>query len=244
MSKPPYKILVTTSDKYLDALKPFFYLLEKYWTPTPPDVYVVGFEPPSFELPPGSKFLSLGSMDQYPINRWSDQVIGGLHAFPEDVFIFMLEDMWITQPVYTSVVNMAYDYMIQFEYVARFDMTGDRLHSRPREEIAMHGMLGPHKIINSGPDAQYHMSTMPAFWRKEHLLSVLIPGETPWQVELQGTPRLAAMRETKMVLGTEVWPIRNTLAFRGVDLSKLLLDEIDPGDVTEMRELGLFEGLE
>jgi hypothetical protein len=47
-----------------------------------------------------------------------------------------------------------------------------------------------------------------------------------------------------IVIGTNAWPLRNTLAFRGGDISALLLDEIDPTDVTEMRELGLFKGLE
>jgi hypothetical protein len=48
----------------------------------------------------------------------------------------------------------------------------------------------------------------------------------------------------KLVLGTEAWPLRNTLAFRGGETGTLLLDEIDPDDVKMMRAHGLLDGLE
>jgi hypothetical protein len=85
---------------------------------------------------------------------------------------------------------------------------------------------------------------MPAFWRKEHLLRVLVPNETPWDVEISGTPRLSALRNEVIVLGTDAHPYRNCLAFRGGDTNKLLLNEVDPLDVIALREAGMFEGLE
>jgi hypothetical protein len=221
-------------------------LLEKYWLPEPPDVVVLGFTPPEFDLPDGFSFMTIGDMKDFPVNRWSDQLIIGLESIPDEVFIFMLEDMWITQPVYSSVVDMAYDYMQQFKYVARFDLTGDRWNAfdSMQRRPPLYGKLGHVDIVWSNPDSQYHLSTMPALWRKEHLLKALVPGETPWQVELQGTPRLSALRSEMIVIGTNAWPVRNTLAFRGGDTAALLLDEVDPTDVSEMRERGLFEGLE
>jgi len=239
MSKPKYRIVVTTCDRYLSALRPFAWLLEKYWLPTPPDVLVVGFARPKFKLPDYFSFLSLGDVRDYPVNRWSDQLILGLNAIPDEVVLFMLEDMWITQPVYTRVVDMAYDYMKQFRYVARLDLTGDRLNAQSPPQL--YGKLGHVDLIWSNPDVQYHLSTMPGFWRKEHLLRVLIPGETPWQVELQGTPRLAALRQEMIVIGTNAWPLHNTLAFRGGDTGELLLNELDPSDIKEMESLGLLK---
>ncbi len=156
----------------------------------------------------------------------------------EEVFIFMLEDMWIISRVDTTVVDMAYDYMKQFEYVARLDLTGDRLHAGG---AGFYGRLGHVDLIWSNPESQYHMSTMPAFWRTSQLRKVLIPSESPWELEIKGTPRLASHSGTTIVLGTNAWPIRNTLAFRGGDVSTLLLDEIDKEDVISMRRLNLFE---
>lgn len=238
--KPDYKILLTTSDKYIHNIKPFAWLFKKYWTPAP-EVIVGGFSDPPFEMPEGFTFHNIGPQEQYPISRWSDGVIKLIHDVADDVFIFMLEDMWVVKPVYERIVAMCHDYMKQFEYVARLDLTGDRLNAGG---ASLYGKLGHVDLIWSDPNSPYHLSTMPAFWRKEHLLRVLVAQETPWETELQGTPRLSALRHEIIVLGTSAWPVKNTLAFRGGDTGKLLLDEVDPMDVQEMRDLGLFEDLE
>ena len=233
MNKPEYKILLTTSDKYIHAVRPFAWLLKKYW-PGHPDVIVGGFSPPSFELPPGFSFISLGDQENYPLSKWSNAFKNLIDRAGEEVFIFMLEDMWIIEPVNARVIDMAYDYMRQFEYVARLDLTGDRLNAGGSR---MYGKLGGVDLVWSSPESQYHMSTMPAFWRAEHLLKVLKMNETPWQLELDGTPRLRAMHESVIVLGTNAWPIKNTLAFRSGDPANLLLDEVDKDDVKELRRL-------
>jgi len=235
-----YKILVVTSDKYINAIRPLGYLLNRYW-PEYPEVVVGGFTPPNFTLPPKFRFHSIGKMSDYPIDRWSDGLIKFINDVGDDVFMLMLEDMWPIRPVYDKAVDMAHDYMVQFEYVARLDLTGDRLNSGG---AALYGKLGHIDLIWSDPDSQYHLSMMPAFWRKSHLLRVLVPGETPWDVELRGTPRLSALRHECIVLGTNAWPYKNTLAFRGGETSHLLLNEIDGDDVTAMRELGLLDELE
>jgi len=235
-----HKIHILTSDKYLEALLPFAWLLKKYWIPEP-DVIVGGFTPPDFALPPNFHFHSIGDFNDYPIERWSDGLIKFLNDIDDEIVCLFLEDMWIIQPVYSAVVDMAYDYMKQFEYVARLDLTGDRLHAGG---AALYGDLGHVKLIWSDPNSPYHLSTMPAFWRKEHLLKVLLPNETPWNTEISGTPRLAWLRNEMIVLGTNAWPVKNTLAFRGGETTKLLLDELAPADVAEMRELGLFTSWE
>lgn len=240
MTKPAYRIAIITSDGYINSLKPLAWTLEKYWMPKP-DVIVGGYSEPDFELPDGFEFHSIGSQAEYPIGRWSDGLIKFLHEIDDEVIILMLEDMWLTRPVYERVVTMAYDYMCQFEYVARLDLTGDRLNAG---QASLYGKMGHVDLIWSNPDSPYHLSMMPGLWRKEHLLRVLIPNETPWDVELQGTPRLSALRNEMIVLGTGSWPVKNTLAFRGGDIGKLLLHEMDPGDVDEMRALGLFKELE
>jgi len=238
--KRKYRIMLTTSNGYLNCIKPFSWLLKKYWV-NHPDVVVGGFKEPEFDLPEGFSFISQGNQADYPIEHWSDQVDKFFNQTEDEVIIFMLEDMWITEPVKDTVVDMAYDYMVQFEYVARLDLTGDRLHC---DCTQFYGKLGTVDLLLSHPDSQYHLSTMPALWRKKHLQRVMLPNETPWQLELEGTPRLGALKDIVVVLGTNAWPIRNTLAFRGGSTGELLLSELDPDDVEEMRDLGLFKGLE
>lgn len=237
MDKTPYRIVLLTSDRYDRAVLPFAWLLEKHWPAPRPEVVVAGFTPPSFDLPDGFTFHSIGAFADYPIGKWSDALIKLLDELPDEVFLWMLEDMWTIRDVNTRVVQMAYDYCQQFEYVARFDLTGDRLHAGGAQ---FYGKLGDVDLIFSDPVSQYHLSTMPAFWRKAHLQRVLVHGETPWQLEIQGTPRLGQLRNEMIVLGTGAWPVRNTLAFRGGEPGKLLLDELSPDDLQGLREAGLL----
>lgn len=231
------RVFVLTSDKYLPALRPFSWLFNRHWGEDQ-QVLVAGFTPPDFRLPDNFSFHSIGRMADYPVDRWSDALIKLLHEVPDEVFALMLEDYWLTRPVYREAVRMLYDYMRQFEYVVRLDLTGDRLHA---EGASLYGKCGHLDLIWSDPNSQYHMSTMTALWRKRHLLRVLIPGETPWDVELRGTPRLRALKDEMIVLGTREWPVKHTLAFRGGDAGKLLLDELSPGDRQALVELGYLK---
>ena len=230
------RVYVMTSDKYLPALRPFLWLFEKYWPNQA--VTIVGFTAPDFELPPFADFMSLGNFSDYPVSRWSDALIKLLSLIPDEPFVLMLEDYWPTRPVYQEAVTMLYDYCRQFGYVCRLDLTGDRIGAAG---ASLYGECGHLDLIWSDPESQYHMSLMTALWNPRNLRRVLIPGETPWEVELSGTPRLRAMKHEMIVLGTKIWPVKHTLAFRGGDSQKLLLDEIDPADVDAMRRLGLLK---
>lgn len=238
MSK--YRLAVITSDNYLPALRPFAYLLKKYW-PDGPDVVVGGYTPPDFDLPDNWEFVSIGDFADYPVDKWSDGLIRFFNLIPDEVVMLALEDMWPVRPVKGHIIDMAYDYMTQFRYVARFDLTADRQYA---SGVQFYGKMGDVNLLLSDPDSPYHLSMMPAFWRKEHLLKALLPSETPWDVEIFGTPRLGRLRNEVIVLGTDEWPYKNCLAFRGGDSGTLLLDELEPGVVAAMRSLGLFRGLE
>ena len=240
----PYRILLLTSDKYIWSIPHYAYFLKKNW-PSHPDVVIGGFTEPRFDLPEGFSFHSIGDFNDYPVGKWSDSLIKFLNDMPDEVFLFTLEDMWIVNHVDVLVnertIDMCFDYMNQFSYVARFDLTSDRLYAGGAQ---FYGKLDMVDIVFSDPDSQYHLSTMPAFWRKEHLLSALVPNETPWQVELQGTPRLGSMRDSKIVLGTNVSPLKIHLAFRSGNPGKLLLDGISSDDIRNLRSMGLLEEYE
>jgi len=228
-------IFVLTSDKYLDALRPFAYLFNKYWSKDQP-VTVAGFTPPEFELPDNFTFYSIGDFSEYPVGRWSDALIDLLNHFSNiNSFCLMLEDYWLTRPVDTTAVSILYSYMEQFRYVLKMCLTGDRLYSA---EMTPYGNVSYIDLILSSPQSQYQMSMMAGLWSRELLLSVLVPGETPWEVELNGTPRVRERKDDLIVLGTRQWPIRHCLAYRGGDPSKLNLSELSECDIKELTDLG------
>jgi hypothetical protein len=231
-----YRVFLTTCDAYLAALKPMAWMMHKYWKPKP-DVVVMGFSLPDFELPPNWSFHSVGKQEDYPFGKWSDALIKFLNEVPDKVFLLMLEDMWPTRMVDTEGIDILYRYMLQFEYVAKMDLCGDRLYAMG---MVPYGSVNRLDLIKSMPGSPYHLSLMPGLWRKRHLLKVLVPNESPHQVEMIGTNRLSHNQDV-IVLGTRQWPLRVCLALRGGDSQKLLLDEISYSDVQSLRELGYFK---
>lgn len=232
-------VVVFTSNKYLDALKGFSWLFNKYWSyPSLQPVKVVGFAEPNFELPDNFKFYSLGSQANYPLDKWSDAVIDYLTDKPFDHFILMLEDYWLVRPVDTTGVRMLADYCAQFLNVLKMDLTGDRLYAGGSTPYDNCGYLD---LVKSDPSSQYHMSLMTGIWNRKLLLSFLVRGETPWDVELRGTPRVSKVGDEILVLGTKQWPVKHTLAHRRGNPNEIFLDEIKTTDVLQMRALEVIK---
>ena len=236
------RILIPTCNHYLPSLLPLAHLLHKYW-PNPPGVVVGGFDPPTFPLPGNFTFISLGKQEDYPVGKWSDQLIKLVTAVDDEVFILQLEDMWPIKPVDATAVKILYDYMVQFRYVARMDLTSDRQFAWGAED---YGEVAHLQLVKSHPDSQYHLSCMPCIWNRRHFLNAMREGESPWDVELKGTPRLSktSKQHGTLVLGTKSCPYSVTLAFRGGDAGKLVGEipfELGEGDREEMGRLGLLK---
>lgn len=237
------RILCMTSDKYIEAVRPFLWLLEKYWVPTP-HVVVAGFTPPSFELPDWARFISLGDFDRFPVNRWSDSLRLALLKASDEHIIIMLEDYWLVRPVNVEAVAAAEGYMQTHPSTIKFDLCADRLYAEGAN--IFYGSYGVLDLVWSKPGSPYHLSLMTGIWNTQHLLAVLQPEWSPWDVEIEGT-RVLSRQIDKYVIGSHQWPVKHTLAFRSGDSNTLYLNELQENDVTEMRELGLlnpWEGVE
>lgn len=228
-------ILVFTSDTYLKALRPFAYLFNKYWN-TDQSVAIVGFRVPDFTLPDNFSFYSLGSMADYPIRKWSNGVLDYL-AKNEEIkhFILMLEDYWITQPVDVEAIYMLMQYAQDVSSILKIDLCADRLYAKG---VTDYGNLDRLDLVKSAYDSQYHMSLMTGIWNRDLFCRFVVPNETPWEVELNGTSRVAAVKDDVIVLGTKGWPIRHTLAYRGGNANHLLSSDVLETDMDEMRGLG------
>ena len=225
------RVIVLTSDKYLHALRPFAYLFNEYWSAFQP-VLVAGFTPPNFDLPGNFIFHSIGAFADYPVNRWSDAVIQLLTQIDDETFVIMLEDYWITRSVNQEAVRMLNDYALQFKNVLRIDLTTDRLFAygpHYPQDIPDYGWCGYLDLVKSDPNLQYHMSMMTAIWRRDNLLRALVPNESPWQVEIDGTARVSKMTDL-LVLGTRQWVVRHALGYRGGDSGRADLGQLRTHD--------------
>lgn len=234
------KIFCLTSDKYLNSIKPFSYLIDKYW-PKHPKVVVCGFSTPSFSLPNNFSWHSIGKFEDYPFDKWSNAIIKLFtEDFQDETFCLMLEDYWITRPVYHNEIMTLHNFMRDRPEVIKMDLGTDRRYADMVQDYVTYQRI---PLLLSNPESAYHMSLMAGLWRRKALLDILVPGESPHQVELEGTIRL---RQTKyQVIGTRSWipgdpnamPLHHTLGQRGGDHSVYYFDELNEDD------RGVVEGM-
>lgn len=241
-------IVCMTSDKYIDAVRPFLWLLRRYWghDNVPVNVLVAGFTPPDFDgglndfggnKNVRAEFHSIGEFKDYPVDKWSDSLIALLNQIDDEYIILMLEDYWIIRGVNVPAIRLAHSYMKKYPKTLKFDLAADRLYAKGAvRNFRFEGWLD---IVKSDIESPYHMSLMTGMWNTGHLREILVPGWSPWDVEISGTTHLKNYPGLDVV-GSEQWPIRHTLAFRSGDSTSLLLQDVQREDVYAMKQLGLL----
>lgn len=224
-------VIVLTCDKYLQTLRGFSYLFNKYWYHEQP-VLVVGYRAPDIELPPNFTFVSLG--EDKGVQKWSDGLITLLNqSWCPATFTLFLEDYWLRAPVDTRGVAIMHDYMRTVSNVVKMDLALERAGSAGVKDFQP---LAGYQLLESDPASQYHMSLYIGMWKRDLLKQVLIPGETPWDVEISGTNRLRNLIKLK-VRGTRTLLVPITLAHRSGDPTTFLLDELSDEDRAEINKL-------
>ncbi len=207
------QIAVLTSDKTSGALPAFMRQWDKYFDrpryPHPrekQDVVITGYTQPGFAIAAPFRFASIGEFKDYPVERWSDGVIHFLQTLPDELVLILLDDYWLTRNVDLDTVALAEAYMLAHPDVIRFDLTTDRLYDAHHELES----IGSIDLIEADKAATYNLSFQASIWRRELLLEVLRPGETPWESEIRGSERLN--RGPYRVVGTCQWPMRYIVA--------------------------------
>jgi len=241
------RIVCMTSDKYIDVVRPFIWLLKRYWAfgAPPVKVLVAGFTPPDFSLNDFGgnanvrvDFHSIGKFEDYPIEKWSNALIDLLNQIDDEHIILMLEDYWVIRHVNVGAIVLATEYMRKYPKTLKFDLAADRFFAGgAKRDFRFHGWLD---IVRSDPESAYHMSLMTGIWHTSWLKHVLLPDWNPWDVEIAGTTHIRNFPDLEVV-GSGQWPVKHTLAFRGGDDSKILLQELQQEDVYSLKQLGYLK---
>lgn len=199
-------VVVSVSDKYLWCLKPFAHLFNKYWG-SAQDVIIAGYSPPSFALPRNFFFYSI-DQPSYPKEKWADGFIKFLEYIPDQFFVLLLEDYWISRVVDVEAINLIEQYMTNHTNILRGDLTADRLYAGGMRDIDMYDRLD----IIEAPNSAYQMSLQAAVWNtnllKTLLKSLAETSRSAWSVELDGTTTINNNPSTYKVIGTRQVPIR------------------------------------
>ena len=171
ISEEPVTILVYSWDTYKACWPVFCHGMAKYWPDCP---YRLLFITNHLD-PPSGECVKVGD-----VNDFVSKLTIGLGEVSTPLVLFMHEDYWIDKAVNTSAIR---DY-------ARLIAEGEA------DYIRLFPMPGPNRLSGFDPrlgivdgDAEYRVSLMASIWRKSVLEDLLIPGESLWQFEDDGSKR-------------------------------------------------------
>ncbi|MCU0485276.1 MAG: hypothetical protein MUC85_04110 [Anaerolineales bacterium] len=164
-------ILVSSFDRYAACWAPFCHGLQKYWPEHFQPLYFITNE----KDPPCGQAIKVGQD-----RGWAGNLLYALEQIDSPYILYAQEDYWLTAPVNSTAIS---------EYTALFDSgVADYIRLYPAPPPALPfpsderlGILETH--------AEYRTSLQMALWRKSVLQALLVPGETPWQFEVQGSLR-------------------------------------------------------
>ena len=206
MTLPVY---VTTSGRYLWALRPFAWLFNRFWSEQQL-VRVITDLPPKFGLPPNFTVEAVGGGRAIPANRWSDSLIAALELMPESHLVLLLEDYWLVREVDQQGLSLLAEFAAMQKDLLRLDLTDDRQYNGHARDV---GYLGRYDLVETPGTSEYQMSLQAAIWNRDLLLSVLKPGLSPWDVELSLSPELHGRQDLR-VIGTRQCPVRYINVFK------------------------------
>jgi hypothetical protein len=176
------KTFVLTSDHHAWLLRGFLHQWEKYDGRL---IEAVGFTDPGHAIMGKIPFVSIGNFSDYPVNKWSDALIRYLKNVKDDLVEIYLEDYWLIRETNLPMISEVDFIMRANPSVARFDLGSDRLYSKGVRDV---GSVRSMDLIEGKGDTS--CSFQAAIWQRSALLSLLKPGESPWQAELEGTTRM------------------------------------------------------
>jgi hypothetical protein len=166
-----FAILVLSCDKYSHVWPAFFKAFRKYFPGNTWPVYL-GSNTLTFQ---DSRVKTLLTGDD---PDWSTSYARILKQIPEQRIFVILEDLLFASPVDAEAMKESVEFMrkTSARHLKYYKpLPADR--DVPGEPFGEYASGRPYRISVVG------------FWDKEYLLSLLIPGESPWNFEIMGSYR-------------------------------------------------------
>lgn len=166
------RIVVFTCDAYSWLIPTFLHFYKKMWPDNP---YQTDFVTETKDIGQASTFFT----GKIP---WPDGAIKYFKSTDEEIFLLLLEDYIIKEPIDTDRIKMA-------ESLCRDDIGCVRLN--PRDRLRRHLFDAGIEGFKEYPlDKPYSISLQPSIWQKKFLFEFLKKGEDVWQVENEGSIRI------------------------------------------------------
>lgn len=178
-----YTLVVSTSDLYSSALKPFFELIKIYWKDYPQKI-ILNTENNSYY----DKELNIRNSFSTNDTPWSKRLYDCLKNVDTEYILFCLEDFFLLGNVDTEMINKCLDWMDENSNIAEF-----RLKTSNDNRLVYNEKYYPFRT--AGSNVGFRLDTQAAIWRKKSLMSFLKLDEDPWHFETDGTKRIINSKE-------------------------------------------------
>lgn len=163
-------IVVASCDKYADLWLPVVSQLNINWPDCPYNFYIVGNEQ-------RRDFKNFKQLLVGQDRDWSTTMKAAIEQIDEDYVLFWLDDVFLNSKVDTQEIKKHFAWVVE----NKVDFLRLRANPRPEKYQSGYGRLG----VN----ASYRVSIFATIWHRKKFLDVVIPGESAWEFELNGTER-------------------------------------------------------
>jgi hypothetical protein len=170
-SRCTFAVVVASCDAFADVWPVHLAMMQLNWPECHLPVYFL-----TNELAPESAAVTsiLVGRDK----SWSDNLRTALEALSEDYVLLTLDDLMLTEPVQTSILDDV------FSWIAVTRPNCLRLTTPPPPDLVIDDRFG-----RIEPGSLYRTGTIWSVWKREVLHDLLVPGETAWEFELEGSKR-------------------------------------------------------
>jgi hypothetical protein len=166
-------VVINSFDRYSDCWGPVTHGLHKYWADCPYPIYLISnFK--NFKAP-GVCVLKTGADIS-----WSDRLHNALTRLDATYIIYFQEDYWLTKPADTARVR---------DYLRHMDHRGLHYVRLLAAPAPAHDFPDDVRLGIIAREGDYRTSAQIALWRREVLCELLVPGESVWEFEIEGTNR-------------------------------------------------------
>jgi hypothetical protein len=170
-------IIVSSCDAYSDAWEPFFTLLFRYWPDCPYPIHLIS------------------NKQRYPDSRVT------MHCIEEDRAWASNLQLVLDEVDCSHVLYFQEDYFLQravdgnqiarlIEFAVQHNAGFVRLCGSPDPDVVHDNAFGLGLL---SPGLKFRVSLQAAIWERETLISLLVPGENGWQMEIDGSGRSASL---------------------------------------------------
>ena len=174
-------LIVCSCDSYSDVWYPYFVLFKENWKDFSYPI-ILNTETKTYSHNGLSiKCLQLFLNQDLKNVSWTDRMIETLKHVDSDYVMLTCEDNFIVSPVDQAAFERAFDIIKKHRRISMLSFAGKLRSDEKTKWIGDFGRISMRK--------RYRVVLDTAIWRKDALLRNLIPGESPWEFEINGTER-------------------------------------------------------